>query len=236
MKKVREYVTDASYQLNDQRLGREFTRWERARLISYLNDGLAELSCYRPEEFSSLVNLTLVAGHRQSANAPTQRVVSINANADGSFVSEADLDLLRAFAPHNCCAAEVVFDAQGNPYYKARSYCIDPKETRAFYVSPPVPNGLTPTVKATVVTVPAYTLADWEVDVPVDAKYQTALIDFIQGRAHDIDMESPMARQLADKHLGRFYNMLGVKYRYESAFRAGNWNGMTGDGDPRAHV
>jgi hypothetical protein len=152
------------------------------------------------------------------------------------MIGEADLDLLRAIGPYNCCAGEVVFDASGNPKYKARTYSIDPKETRAFYISPPVPAGLTPVVKATVVTVPTYTEADWEVEVPIDAKYQSGMIDFIMGRAFDMDIESPMSRSNADKHLGRFYSMLGVKYKYESAFRAGNWNGMVGDGDPRAKV
>jgi hypothetical protein len=234
--KVGEYLLNASGQLNDQATGREYTRWTRARLLSYFNGALAEIFTYKPEVFATEVTLTLAAGHRQ-ITAIGQHLVSINKNTNGKMVSEADLDLLRAFAPHDCCAGVVMFDAQGNPTYAAKSYAIDPKEPRAFYVSPPVPTGLTPTVQATVNQQPAaYTLADINVDVPIVNKYQENILDYMQGRAHFIDMESPMARQLANTHFTMFYGALGVKYKIQSAYASGNYNGQVGDGDPRARV
>lgn len=237
MKTVAEYVYDASAQLNDQYLGREYTRWTRALLISYLNGALAELSSYKPEIFTSEESITLAAGRRQVISDPYKSIVSVNSNADGSVVHESDLDLIRAFAPYDCCAVEVVFDVLGNPVYAAKSYAIDPKEPKAYYVSPQVPVGLAPTVKATVSIPPArYTLASWGVDVPVDAKYEQNIMDYMMGRAFDIDTESPMSKTNSDKHLSRFYTAMGVKYRVESAYRAGNYNGSIGEGDPRARL
>lgn len=237
MKKVSEYVTTASTQLNDQRLGREFTRWNRGLLLSYLNGGITELSGYKPEQFSADVTLTLAAGARQKAPDDAQRLVSVNANADGTVVHEADIDLVKAFMPYTCCAVEVVFDAAGNPIYKARTFSIDPKDPKIFYVSPDVPAGMTPTVKATVIALPTkYTLAAFDDLVNIEPKYEESIMDYMMGRAFDIDTESPMSRSNADKHLSRFYTAMGVKYKVESAFRAGNYGGTIGDGDPRARI
>lgn len=233
--KVGEYLKNASGQLNDQYVGREYTRWTRAQLLTYFNGALAEIFTYKPETFAAEVSLTLAAGHRQTV-AVGRSLVSVNSNANGKMVREADLDLLRAYAPHDCCAAVVMFDANGNPVYNAKSYAIDPKEPRAFYVSPPVPAGITPTVKATVNELPAYTLADTDVDVAIVNKYQENILDYMQGRAHFIDNESPAARQLANTHFTMFYNALGIKYRIQSAYASGNYNGQVGDGDPRARV
>jgi hypothetical protein len=130
-----------------------------------------------------------------------------------------------------------MFNALGNPIYKARTYAIDPKEPKAFYVSPPVPTGLTPTVKATVFTPPTkYTLTNINDDVLVHNKYEQSILDYMLGRAFQIDLESPQGRANANTHLSNFYNLFGMKYKFEAAYRAGNYNGSIGDGDPRAHV
>ena len=237
MKTVGQLVTDVSGQLNDQYLGREFQRWNRARLLSYLVGGMAELLSYKPEAFTKTEAATLVAGARQSLADGYKTIVSVASNIDGSTVTEADFDLLKAFSPYICCAAEVVFDADNNPIYRAKSYAIDPKDPKLFYVSPPVPVGLTPTINITaIVPPPDYTLADWGVELPFDMKYQENILDYMMGRAFDIDTESAMSRSNADKHLSRFYTAMGVKYRVESAYRAGNYNGNVGDGDPRARI
>lgn len=237
MKTVEQYITDASTQLNDQYLGREFTRWTRASLLMYLNGALSELSSHKPETFLEHVTLPLVAGRRQSIADTYKSLVSIDTNADGSQVHESDIDLIRTFSPYSCCAGEVVFDSFGNPDFTVKSYAIDPKDTKSFYVSPEIPTGIAINVSATVTKNPVkYVLADVGVTVPVDSKYEENIMDYILGRAYDIDSESAMSRSNADKHLVRFYTAMGIKYRVESAYRAGNYNGAVGDGDPRARL
>jgi 6-phosphogluconate dehydrogenase len=237
MKTVGQLVTDVSGQLNDQYLGREFQRWNRARLLSYLVGGMAELLSYKPEAFTKTEAVVLAAGAKQELTDKYKTIVSVASNTDGSTVTEADFDLFKAYSPYSCCAAEVVFDANNNPIYKAKSFAIDPKDPKTFYVSPPVPVGLTPTINViAIVPPPEYTLADWGVELPFDMKYQENILDYMMGRAFDIDTESAMSRSNADKHLSRFYTAMGVKYRVESAYRAGNYNGSIGDGDPRARI
>ena len=65
MKQVGAYVTDASVLLNDQQVGREFTRWSRALLVSFLNDALAEIAAHKPEAFARQEELRLDPGRVQ---------------------------------------------------------------------------------------------------------------------------------------------------------------------------
>lgn len=237
MKKVSEYVTQASTQLNDQKPEREFTRWTRALLVNYLNGALTEILSYKPDAFAEETNLTLVAGAKQEISNPSATLSAVVANSDGSLIGEADLDLLRAYAPFNCCVDDVSFDSFGNPDYRVKSYAIDPKNTSTFYVSPAVPVGLTPVVRANLIQPPqAYTLTEWDIEVPIEAKYQECILDYMMARAHDIDNESPQAVQNANRLFSKFYNALGVKYKIESAYRAGNYNGQIGEGDPRVRL
>ena len=237
MKTVEQYATEASRQLNDQYVGREFTRWTRAQLISYLNYALAEISGLKPDEFTRNETITLAPGARQVLEKP-KRLISLDSNTDGTGITQADVELMRAFGPYQCCAAEVVTDRQGRPIYRVKSYGIDQKATDTFYVDPPVPVGMdNVTVQGNVYAPnPEYGLDDWGVSVEIPDKYVPAIIDYMQARAHDIDTESPMAARNAQVHFQRFYNAMGVKYRTEAAHRAGNVNGAVGTGDPRARI
>lgn len=247
MKEVGEYVTGASVLLNDQQVGREFTRWSRALLVSFLNDALAEIAAHKPEAFARQEELRLEPGRVQHIESVVgmgneiplgARLVSIDTNADGSTVYEADYDLTQAFAPFNCCDEPLELDRHGRPRYRVVSYSINPRDTKSFTVSPPVPAGLSPVVRATIVgAIPQYTAqSHFSTPVYIEPKYQAAILDYIVGKAFEIDTESPSSRTNADRHLGRFYTMLGVKYRYEAAYRAGNVNGAVGDGDPRSRA
>lgn len=239
MKTVEEYVLDASRQLNDQQAGREYIRWTRALLVSYLNDALTEISAHKPEAFAKRVNLTLRAGATQNISGhPGARLVSLDGNKMGGAIYEADYDLSQTFMPFVCCDGDIELDKHGNPLYRVVSFSINPKDTKTFTVSPPVPAGLSPVVAATINgTPPKYDAAqDFGAVVEIEPKYNASILDYMVGRAFEIDTESPASRGNADRHLGRFYAMLGVKFRYESAYRAGNHNGAVGDGDPRSRA
>lgn len=239
MKTVAQYATETSGQLNDQFVGREFTRWTRAQLISYLNAALAEIACYRPDAFASYTDITLVPGAKQQLADANSTLMSISVNSpDGAGVTQADYELLKVFSSYTCCASNVVLDTQGNPTYTVKSYAIDPKAPATFYVDPPVPEGME-NVKVSAQLYgdpPVYSLEKWEVNVAIALKYSAAILDYMMARGFDIDSESPLSRANANSHFQRFYNALGVQYRVESAHRAGNWNGAVGTGDPRARI
>lgn len=235
MKTVDDYLREVSGQLNDQRTGREFQRWNRASLLQYLNDALTEIAGYRPDAFVEDLTITLSPGYKQTV--PDRQINSLNTNSDGSLINEADLDLLRAFGSAAICPQCLRVDSAGNPIFKIMSYAIDPKAPTNFYISPAVPVGLNPQVNATCTRpVPKFTLNDIGGEVPIAAKYNNAIKDYMLARAYEVDMESVQGRANSATHYQWFYNAMGVKYRMEAAFRAGNYNGAVGSGDPRSRA
>ncbi len=243
MKTVSQFVSDASKQLNDQQEGREFTRWTRAFLVSKLNEALTEIQTYKPEAFARKVDITLIPGRLQSLDETLTglaggRLASIDKNKTGPETYEADFDLQRSFAPFVCCNETLELNAFGAPVFNIVSFAIDAKNPKNFYVSPPVPAGLSPVVEATVNGVPPDydATTDLNLEIDIEPKYTGSLMDYVIGKALEIDQESVTSLRDADRHLGRFYTMLGVKYKYQAAYQAGNWNGKTEGGDPRSRV
>lgn len=236
MKTVGQIVTEISAQLNDQKLGREFTRWTRAQLLSHFYLALCTIKAYRPEVFISEVEITLAPGRKQKLASGYERLEALNKNIySNAEIAEADLDLLKAFWPHNDCEDVVGFDVNGNPNYVVKTFSIDPKDTASFYVSPAVPNGLAPKVLANVHTqVPEYGLSDWGELVPLEDKYIPMIWDYVMGCAYGIDAESPQSKLNSDTHYRNFWTAMGIKYKQESQYRAGFYNGAVGEGNPGA--
>lgn len=232
MKTAADYVEEVSRDLNDQQQGREYQRWSRALLVSYLNDALTEIIGYRPDAYAENTNISLVAGYQQQVVG--RSVLKILSNADGSFVSEGELDLLTAWASAGMPAQPLRVDANGNPIYSVKSYAIDPKDPTQFYVSPPVPAGLTPVLKARCTLEPNYTLLTLGEQVPILPKYSNSVKDYMLYSAYSLDSESPEASKNAEACYRAFYQAMGVKYKMDSAYKSGNYNGTIGNGDPRS--
>jgi len=230
---IRTFLKDVSRQLNDQKPGKEYTRWTINMLLSYTNTGLAEISGYKPDAFTATSSLVLVSGSYQTM-ASNVRLISVDSNTDGSLVHEADLDLLRAYRTYDSNSLPIDFSAQGTPQYHARSFAIDPKNPTTFYISPPVPVGLSPSVRVTVQdTVPEYTDSMLDQTIPLESKYRPNLWDYVLARAFELDMESRESRANAQMHFTAFWQAMGVKYKRETQFRNGFYNGQVGEGDSR---
>ena len=234
MKTVSQFITHASTQLNDQRPGRAFTRWGRGLLLEYLNLALAEIATYRPEAFSKEIDISLVAGAAQSID-PGNSLIAITANSDGTPVGEGDANMATAFNRYAVCSADALVMVEGTPTYLVRTFSIDKNNANKFYVDPPVPKGLTPTVKATIMGgATDYKLTDWDFDIFVAAKYKASIIDYMLACAYGLDRESPTSMARSERLYRRFYDVMGVKYRQESKFKSGYYLGKTGSGDPQA--
>lgn len=230
MNTVGHICDHVAHQLNDKAVGRSFTRWGRADVLEYLNQGMAEIGAYRPEALVSKVTAALAAGR-------VQNFLEYSAVLSIEGATEADATLSIAFATYGKCEALPEYDEAGNPKYTIRSYAIDKRNPKIIYVEPEVPSGLTPEVTMTVVTkfVP-YTLADWNKVIALESKFYNNLIDFMLGRAYELDSESAQSRSNGQMHMRQFYTAMGVKYKMESAYKAGFYLGETGEGDPRARV
>lgn len=236
MKTVGTLITDVSAMANDQRPGHAFTRWGRGFLLDALNSAFAEVGTYRKEAFAEYRDIELTPGQVQTVPATVRAVHSIVANKNGIPVYEADLDLIKSAGAY-CPAQKIKFDANGNPIYAVRSFATDKSNEKVFYVSPPVPKGLKVTVVANVIpNTPVYTLQDWDKPVAISSDFINNVTDFMMGRINENDTTSAEARANAIMYMTRFYTVMGVKYKIDSAFRSGYYRGEVGTGDPAARI
>lgn len=235
MNSIGSLIQHVSGQLNDQQHLLEYSRWTRGMLMDYYAQALAALRQYRMDAFTSTKEIPLVPGARQTAPGFSQ-VISVTANADGTPAVATDAQMLKAFSQYAHCAPRLQ-RRNGKLVYAVRSVGIDTQEPNVFYVSPPLPAGMTASVTAVVVTAPrTYTLADWDKPLDFDTKYINQIIDYMQARAYELDIEARTSKMDAERFYTHFYRALGINYKMESAFGSGYYKGQTGTGDPRAVV
>lgn len=233
MQTVGQAVTHVSSQLNDQQFHKEFLRWTRPVLVEYLNQALAAIATHRKDAFTGTVTLALAPGSLQMSEGYSE-IVEIIGNADGKPAHQGDPTILKAFSAYNYCPPQVQFK-NGKAVYSVKSVGVDPTNPKNFYVSPPVPAGVVASVLAKVVKhTPAYTLADWDKPIDMDPRYLNNMYDFMQARAHELDMESATGPASSRKFYQQFYTALGITYKMDSAFGSGYYKGQVGTGDPRA--
>lgn len=235
MATVEHIITHVSRQLNDQRKNKQFTRWTRADLLEYLNQGLKEIAAYRPEAFSATIDLPLVPGKTQTVPEGTT-LRGFGADANGNTAHSTDDTILKAFNAYVACPPKVVMK-DGNVVYAIKSFSVDSIDPKTFYVSPPVPFGITVTVKAQVDgKAPEYSLANWNTSIPVQDKFYNSLIVYMTAMAYKLDSESLVSTQESQRLLQLFYQVMGVKYKIDSARNSGYYNGEIGTGDPRSVI
>lgn len=235
MDTIGKLVEHVSGQLNDQQQFKEYLRWNRGLLVDYYTQALTALRQYRIDAFTTTLDVTLKPGSRQTVEG-FSGIIAINGNADGSPAVSTDAQMLKAFAAFNTCAPKLQ-RRNGKLVYNVRSVGIDKTDPKVFYVSPAVPVGMAPVVSVTAVRdIRTYTLADWDKPLDFDAKYINQIIDFMQARAYELDIEARTSKMDAERFYTHFYRALGINYKMESAFGSGFYKGQTGMGDPRAVV
>ena len=234
MQTVGYIVTHVSAQLSDQTKGREFTRWNRAAALEYMNQGLKEIGGYRPEAFAVTKEITLKQGTAQQTDDGSE-IQSIESNADGTLVRRSNAELMQSFNGYAICPPKPRV-VNGVIKYAVRSFAIDEANPKTFFVEPAVPFGVTDAkVFATVNSQPPqYTEADWNKPCQVADKYYNNLIDYMMARAYQRDTESQVSQGQAQRLFALFYQAMGVKYKMESARNSGYYRGEVGTGDPRS--
>lgn len=234
MNTVGEIITHVSSQLNDQGFKLEFVRWTREIQLEYMNQALKEIGAYRPDAFTATAEIELVPGVKQSVEK-FKTLKDIH-DSSGTPLHATDANILKAFAVHDYCPPKVQFK-NGAPVYNIKSFAVSDTDIKTFYVSPPVPAGLSPKVQATLIgEAPELTLADWNIPLAMQDKYYNNLLDFMQARAYELDSESPNSRANSQMYFQRFYSAMGIKYKIDSALKSGFWKGQVGTGDPRARL
>lgn len=226
MPTLKATVEEVSRQLNDQQRGYEFTRWPRSFVIQYVYDGLLQVALYRPDAFTSEVQVTLVPGNRQKL---PDGVSSLAAFIDPLHVTNDDFGLTRAFNKKTCSTD---LDCDGNEIYILKSYNYDTRNPGYFFVSPPVPQGLSSSPIVTISGASAPPVVDaswWLKELPGDVKYHNAVVAWAMSRAYEVDTESENSFRLMNYQRSEFYRMMGVKYQMDSKYNSGWYLGQRGD-------
>lgn len=232
MKTVADICEHVSFQLNDQRPHREFSRWGRAIMVEYLNQAIKEIATYKPDAFSETIAVTLKAGRMQQLEGGVTLRGLIG--PDGIPVPESDDGILKGFVRYAPCPPKPRI-VNGRLDYKVKSYSVDSADSSTFYVSPPVPAGANVTVRAQVDgRTREYTLADWDEVVKISDKYYNNMLDYMTAKAYRMDAESQVSANEANNLFRLFYQSMGVKYKIEAARNSGYHNGEIGTGDPRS--
>lgn len=235
MATVKHIITHVSRQLNDQRKNKQFTRWTQADLLEYLNQALKEIAAYRPEAFAKTLALALVPGKTQTVPEGTT-LRGFAADTNGNTAYSTDDTLLKAFGAYAACPPKTVMK-DGKVVYNVKTFSVDSIDPKTFYVSPPVPSGVAITVQAQVDgDAPEFSLADWNKEVAIQDKFYNSILVYMTAMAYKLDSESVVSVQEAQRLLQLFYQVMGVKYKIDSARNSGYYNGEIGTGDPRSVI
>lgn len=233
MKTVGEICKAVSQQMNDQRPQYEYMRWTRDMLVGYMNQGLKEIAAYKPDAFARTLDLSLVAGRVQKLPEGVS-LRGIGAGRDGRMAHASEDSLLKSFTGYAPCPPRPQMK-NGRIHYAVKSFAVDSADPSFFYVSPPVPVGISVSIKAQVDgVVTEYTLADWDKTVVVSDKYYNNLLTYMRGQAYALDHESQVSLSQSAALLTSFYQVMGVKYKVEAARNSGYENGKIGTGDLRS--
>lgn len=201
--------------------------------MDYLNQGLDEIATYRPDAFYRTIDQELSPGAKQEVSS-NGTVDSVEVN--GIPLTQSDMTTYKAFSSYAVCAPRVRVRG-GKAEFRVRAVAVDPDRKGIFYVSPPVPAGLSLRAKINIVgEAPKYSLADWGKPLDMQNKYLNDLIDFILARAYQRDAESAISSTKSQRLFSIFYQRMGAKYKIDSAYNSGYFKGEMGTGDPRAVI
>jgi hypothetical protein len=233
---LRELIKYVSEQLNDQEPGYEYTRWSKQLLVNYYNDALSALASFRPDAISVVSFFTLVPGRLQQLPPSMGEFVAIVDGGDGRKVRTADSVLASSYNKNSCCPVPTRLDCNGNPLpYVVTSVTFDRDDPDTFFVWPPVPIGVSPTVKVRHRPITLnFTLSDWDNPVVFDLKYLAPIVSYMLKRANELDMESQASVAAARDYMREFLLLMDAEYRQRSRANSGWFGGQKGD--PKARV
>jgi len=182
------------------------TRWSRAELLGWLNDGQRQIVLMSPHTNNKTAVVQLATGTRQTLPADGWKLLDVirymgntSTPKPGRAIRIISESLLNAYNPnwHNAKTSDI-----------PQNYIFDPQEQTAFYVYPP--NTGCGRVLINYTAVPA-DLASEESPIEVNDIYQTALLDYILYRANSKDAEYAPGLQLASGYFSTFMASMGIR-------------------------
>lgn len=200
-------INKAAVQLTD--IGN--TRWTRAELLGWINDGQRQIVTMAPNATNKISTVQLVSGTRQTIPSDGWTLLEVirSMGTDGTKPGRAirltSREMLDSFNPdwHSDTAATT-----------PKHYLFDQQDQTAYFVYPPS-NGKG-YVQLNYSPVPA-DLASESSTISINDIFQTALLDYVLYRACSKDAEYAPGLALAAGYLQTFMTSMGIKGQSEIA-------------------
>lgn len=186
-------------------------RWTDNEALRWLSEGQRYITLHRPDASSTIGNIQLVGGTRQTLPASALRLLDIvrNMGASGSSpgapIRMIDRDILDAQVSdwHSQTAQSVI-----------KHYVYDERSPKTFYVFPPATAGIW--VEAVWSTAPAE-LTSTSSAIAIDDIYEPVLLDYLLYRAWSKDAEYAGNAERAAFYITACNNALGIKMQADVA-------------------
>ena len=181
------------------------TRWTRAELLGWLNDGQRQIVLMAPNATNKVTTIKLAAGTRQSIPSVGWTLLNVirymgtDGTKPGRAVRITSQQLLDSYNPNW---------HSSTPSVVPQSYVFDQQDQTAFYVYPPNTGGGYVQINYSPEPVDLTSEND---TIGVRDIFETALLDYILYRACSKDAEYAPGLQLAAGYLQTFNMAMGVK-------------------------
>ena len=203
-----DITLEVSRQLNDN----DRITWPEAALHEYLTTAEEMIVSIRPDTYSSVEVMLMVAGIKQSIPATALRLLDVKRNmgsdglTPGRMVLVTDNDSLDLFESSWGTQAQVA---------AIYNFIYDEKTPEVFYVDPPSDG--TGYLEVSVSQTPPVVTSENQTLVLKDI-YRNALIQWCMFRAYSIEVDSASSQARAAKHEKSFYIMMGKKFQRDIIF------------------
>lgn len=191
------------------------TRWLDDELLKWLNDAQREIVLLKPNAYSSVENLSLSSGSKQTIAAEGLLLLSVVRNTGGRAVRRVDRNILDSENPdwHNVGSTSSV-----------EHYVFDEDAPETFWVYPPNSGGGTVEVIISKAPTDVSSIGN---AITLNDIYMNVILDYMLYRAYSKDTDYAGNTQRAGTHYSAFNNSLGVKLQQEQA-SSPNMNVRTG--------
>jgi len=228
-----DLLARASAILSDNSVGADRT-WPQGELLQHLNEALMELHKLRPDIFTQVVAMELRPGAAQVVPPGYSSFVGLLSNITvdetgfetaSAPIVESDGHFAAALERKPCLSAPRG-SAAAAPYTIA-SYSRDAEVSTSFVVSPPVPVGQAPQVRAKLVAwPPVFSPSTLGECLGVAAAYQASLLDWVLMRSYAKETDSQYAVAQVERYRKAWYDALNVAYLQDSRWNSGLWAGV----------
>lgn len=203
-----DIVDDVSEQLNDL----DHTTWSEDVLLGYITSAEREIITIRPDAYSIVTTMQLVAGAKQSLSSDYLRLLDIkrnmgaNGTTPGRSIQAVEDDALDLF--------DFNWSAESGSAV-TKNYSYDEKTPNVFYVDPPSDG--TNYIEMSVSRAPPV-IDSVNDDLVLADTYYNAVVQWCMFRAYSIEVDSASSQRRAAAHEASFNALMGRKFSRDATF------------------